>query len=672
MAKRAEVPSTKPGTAARLFDQEDSTMTHPSSDAHSSEEAEVIPFPRSSTPGRRAEDEVLEGEIVTPPAAPARAVEVRVRPATVDAMAAAARMAGQRAVEVARRPDRLVAAVVRHEVVYGTLGAGRAAGALWRWVTAAELAPHLATNPKMVLEARRTRQRVALGAGGGIAVAGAVSWMTMGPAVPVVALLLALAVLGAAERKIRATGEEGSGRAALGTHPGSKAVRRAVAAAKLGKFDDIRIIGPVLRVDGAWQATVELPPGVTYRHAAKRRGELASAIGVDEVQVALDPVRGHHGRVLVWVADEDPMQGDAVASPLATRTTPVDLWTDRVFAGRDARGRAVEFSLVERSYLIGGEPGGGKSVASSNILAFAALDPQVQIYLADGKYGFDLAAWEPLAHHVVTEPGHDPVMEMLEEVRAEMVRRYALLRKIGATKVTAEIARRHGLRPILLHLDEIQAWSASGDTKADKAFIALIADIVGRGRAAGIITGAVTQRPAAEVVPTRLRDILSIRWALRCTTPDASDTILGAGRAGMGYNAALFNAAQRGAGYLLAEGAEPVQLRAAYLSETEVAGIARRAYALREEAGTLPKTADRPQVRLLTAVLEAMGDHPKGAHTADLLPRLHRTGEYAGWDAARLAAALKPLGVAPVQLDINGRNRNGYRRADVAAALERV
>ncbi|WP_304450833.1 hypothetical protein [Nocardiopsis sp. YSL2] len=255
-----------------------------------------------------------------------------------------------------------------------------------------------------------------------------------------------------------------------------------------------------------------------------------------------------------------------------------------------------------------------------------------------------------------------------------MDRRYGLLRKLGVPKVTEDIAERHDLHPIVVHIDEVQYWSAGGDKKSNEKFMVMLADIVGRGRAAGIITGVITQRPAAEVVPTRLRDILSIRWALRCTTPAASDTILGSGWSGHGYSAALFEPDQRGAGYLLAEGSTPAQTRAAFIDPDrgELQALADRPYELRREAGTLPATADRPEVRLLTAILEAMV-HPKGVHTADLLGRLAAiSDEYIGWDAAKLAATVKPLGLIPGQVDLDGRNRNGYRRDRVQETLDRV
>ena len=590
-------------------------------------------------------------------------------------LAAAARAIYGRTATIARHPAHLAWAMVRHEIYFGGLGTARGIAALWAWASARELDQHLATNPKLVLDTRQRRQRVALAGAGVTTAAGIATWLTIGPAAIIAAVALILAVAGAVERTRRTDTPTDGAHAALGTHPGSKAVRHALAAARLGKADQIRVIGPVTRTNGAWEATIELPPGTTYKAAARRRGEVAGAIGVDEVQVALDPVRGHAGRVRLWVADEDPMQGERVVNPLTlVRDGRVNFWRDKLFAGRDVRGREVAFRMVERSYLIGGEPGGGKSVASNNVLAFFFLDPRVRVYLADGKFGFDLMVWEPMAAGVQTDRDPEAMLPFLEEIQAEMDRRYDLLRKLGTPKITEEIAKRHDLHPIVLHIDEVQYWTAGPDKRLNDRIMVLLADLVGRGRAAGIITGVITQRPAAEVVPTRLRDILSIRWALRCTSPAASDTILGSGWSGRGYSASLFEPDQRGAGYILAEGSTPVQTRAAFIDPDrgELQAIADRAYDLRREAGTLPATTDRPEIRLLTTILSVM-DHPKGAHTADLLERLARASdEYTGWDAARLAAALRPLGVTSRQLDIDGRNRNGYRRDVIQDALDRA
>ena len=61
-----------------------------------------------------------------------------------------------------------------------------------------------------------------------------------------------------------------------------------------------------------------------------------------------------------------------------------------------SRASAVAIELVERNVLIGGEPGAGKSVALSTLVAAAALDPDARIWLLDGKL-VELAAWAPVA-----------------------------------------------------------------------------------------------------------------------------------------------------------------------------------------------------------------------------------------------------------------------------------
>ncbi|MGH8902395.1 MAG: FtsK/SpoIIIE domain-containing protein [Egibacteraceae bacterium] len=51
----------------------------------------------------------------------------------------------------------------------------------------------------------------------------------------------------------------------------------------------------------------------------------------------------------------------------------------------DEHARTISLSLVERNLLLGGEPGAGKSVAQSMLIATAALDPDVDLWLLDGK-----------------------------------------------------------------------------------------------------------------------------------------------------------------------------------------------------------------------------------------------------------------------------------------------
>lgn len=122
------------------------------------------------------------------------------------------------------------------------------------------------------------------------------------------------------------------------------------------------------------------------------------------------------------------------------------------------------------------------------------------------------------------------------------------------------------------------------DKKACAEIAELLRDLVARGRAAGVIVLAATQKPSFHVIPTAIRDLFGFRSALRCSTPQASDTVLGAGWAGRGISSADVDAACQGVGYLLTEGALPRRLKAFHLADDELASIARRAAALRRRS----------------------------------------------------------------------------------------
>jgi S-DNA-T family DNA segregation ATPase FtsK/SpoIIIE len=132
-------------------------------------------------------------------------------------------------------------------------------------------------------------------------------------------------------------------------------------------------------------------------------------------------------------------------------------------------------------------------------------------------------------------------------------------------------------------MDELALFTARGEKKACAQFSTLTEDLVARGRAAGIIVVAATQRPSHDIIPTSLRDLFAFRWAMRCSTPQASDTILGQGWASQGFSATNIDAAERGVGFLLHEGGLPIRLRSYYLADEHLESIAARAEALRRQ-----------------------------------------------------------------------------------------
>jgi DNA segregation ATPase FtsK/SpoIIIE, S-DNA-T family len=245
--------------------------------------------------------------------------------------------------------------------------------------------------------------------------------------------------------------------------------------------------------------------------------------------------------------------------------------------------------LVERNVLLGGEPGGGKSVGQSMLTATAALDPSCELTLLDGKY-VELAPWVGCAARAVG-PSQDECVDVLRALVKEMDERYVALLANRQRKVE----RANGWPLHVVVCDELAFYLNSGNRTGDKEAGNLLRDLVSRGRAAGFVVLAATQKPSGDTIPTFLRDLFAFRWAFRCTTPQMSDTILGGGWATAGFSASGVDAAHRGVGFLLHEGGQPVRLRTFYLADDDLGRLARRAEAVRAR---MPR---RPSSQLLTS-----------------------------------------------------------------------
>jgi len=332
----------------------------------------------------------------------------------------------------------------------------------------------------------------------------------------------------------------------------------------------------VLRVretSAGYMLRVRVPAGTSVTDLEKAAEVTAAAMGVCDVRVARDRSNACIARVAVVC--RDPLAESGPLTWPLVQASRCSLW-EPVPVGLDEDGNSVAVSLPEHNVLLGGEPGAGKSAALSLLVAAAALDPTVTLWLLDGKR-VELAAWDHCAMRLVG-PDLSEAIEVLDHLRAEMQLRYAQILAWRRRKVSPD----DGLGLHVVVIDELALYLASGDRKVRDRFAESLRDLIARGRAAGVIVLAATQKPSSDVVPTTVRDLFGFRWAMRCATREASDTILGAGWATEGYSAANIDPACRGVGYLLHEGGLPVRLRAAYLDDTALAFLATRAAWLRE------------------------------------------------------------------------------------------
>ena len=276
--------------------------------------------------------------------------------------------------------------------------------------------------------------------------------------------------------------------------------------------------------------------------------------------------------------------------PDTAPAAPLSIWNP-IHLGTDETGRQVNASLAERNMLIGGEPGGGKSVALQLIVAHGALSADCRLILIDGKR-VELGLWAECAETFVG-PSMDDAIGVLHRLQAIIDERTELLLQMKKRKVTPDL----GWPVYLVPVDEVAYFSATvGTPIQQKEFNASNRDVVARGRAPGIVPVEATQRPSADIIPTSLRDLFGYRWAFRCSTEASSDTILGHGWAQNGYSATEIDPQARGVSWLRAEDGIPRRVKAAYLSDDDIIDLADRAAKARSARQKKDKQPLRPNV----------------------------------------------------------------------------
>lgn len=247
-----------------------------------------------------------------------------------------------------------------------------------------------------------------------------------------------------------------------------------------------------------------------------------------------------------------------------------------MFAGIDEFGHPVEVSLIFRNWLLGGEPGAGKSAGLNLAVAHAAVSLDCQLVLLDGKQ-VELGQWRRAADEFVG-PDQAHAIRTLQRLQTMMDHRYTYLLSRSRRKIRPD----DGFKPYLVAVDEIAFYSTLGEKKFNDQFASLLRDLVARGRAVGLIVVAATQRPSSDIIPTSLRDLFAWRFAGRCTTDVSSDIVLGHGWASRGFSSNRIATDNPGAGLLIAEGGVPRLVKLAYLSDDDIGHICDYAVWLRQ------------------------------------------------------------------------------------------
>ena len=151
---------------------------------------------------------------------------------------------------------------------------------------------------------------------------------------------------------------------------------------------------------------------------------------------------------------------------------------DPVHVAADEFGRSVYLDFADQvGILLAGEPGAGKSVGLTNIVAHGALSfLDCKLLLIDGAL-VELGAWRSCADEFVG-PDIDAAIAVLEEQQQVIDERCAVLLDSGRKKVV----RADGVPVHLVVIDELAYFTATVGTKQQRErFIIALRDGVARG-----------------------------------------------------------------------------------------------------------------------------------------------------------------------------------------------
>lgn len=213
-------------------------------------------------------------------------------------------------------------------------------------------------------------------------------------------------------------------------------------------------------------------------------------------------------------------------------------------------------------------------------------------------------------------------------------------------------------------------------------FEEIATDLVKRGPATGIVLLLATQRPDAKALPTGISANASARWCLKVMGQLENDMVLGTSAYKRGVRATMFAWGDKGIHYFVGEGSDARIVSSAYVDGPGADRIAARARKLREDAGRLSGHAlgEEPEVTasaydLLADILAVVTAKEPKLWSETIVTRLAelRPEVYEGWGPEALNAALKPHGIATVQVGrrVDGKvvNRRGVDRSHITTAI---
>lgn len=313
--------------------------------------------------------------------------------------------------------------------------------------------------------------------------------------------------------------------------------------------------------------------GVTDEFVEKKAKDGLGAMGAETYKIEhLGP-----GHWLLHFYKEEPK--NPLDDAIELKASDLSDWDGKhVTYGLTESGEPAKLSYAQTSgIVVGGVPGAGKSAGATLLTLPLLASPKASVAIFDGKGGMDWHWAERAASLYNNDCDLD--LETATDQLEQLAQRCVDDLKAHPWSESDPDFWHSGasaLHPFhLVVIDECQTlFDVTGRSKEDKALVErckrAVATIVRKGRSAGWCVMLLTQKPTADSIPTNIRDNCVVRFALRVTTREAAEAVLGSIPDGDPKPTEI-PAPRRGGAVVQGEDGHTVSVRFAYLPVAEAA-----------------------------------------------------------------------------------------------------
>ena len=385
-------------------------------------------------------------------------------------------------------------------------------------------------------------------------------------------------------------------------------------------------------------------------------------------------VPGDASLVKILVLDSDPWNQSPTVSPIVAKPRPVNLFRESVDLGTLPTYEKLLVKLAEEGdgggMIIGGSPRKGKSVFLSGILAWLMCDPRAEIHIVDGS-AVDYAVIRSVCASFIGDEDMEDIdvlrkaHRVLKGLKLEVGRRKRILFTEKASRITEEIAIKHGFGTVWFIVDELAVLTEDLYATHKQEVEEFLADLhwyVRGGPKYGMFSIFATQRPSNRSMPATLTGLVVNRIAFYIANQSGSLSILGKG--GNANRADKLDKDQKGVAIWAGLG----QFRSHRVLPADLERVVTFARSIRAQyrvQGPAEAPVDYVYPEPVATVLQIMEDpRVDSIESKKLLDSLHMLG-YSQVTFEKLAASLKVLGVSPSRPYIDGKQVRGYKRSDL-------